>query len=95
MLSHASRCLRRYHLAYPLVVGHAHPNSQNARFTNLESVVVQVGPKECLVPEKLPKDQETKILDVLASAGVAVTRRPRGDFSDRNLDQVRCRVARP
>lgn len=57
-------------------------------FSNLESLVVQVGAKECYVPPLDAKDKDaSKILEILERCQVVIDRRKKSDFDARSIDQ--------
>lgn len=55
-------------------------------FSNLEALVVQLGPKECLLPSETSSDVDT-IKKVMERSGVLVTVRKKSDFSSDGLTQ--------
>jgi DNA mismatch repair protein MSH2 len=56
------------------------------QFTNLESFILQVGAKECLVLEEKSYDFK-RLCDVLERCNVPKVARPRGDFDTKNMEQ--------
>ncbi|KAF7722861.1 MutS-like protein [Apophysomyces ossiformis] len=61
----------------------------NELFSNLESLVIQLGVKECLlVADETKKDYEaTKLRDVLERCGIVATERKKADFNHKNIEQ--------
>ncbi|XP_065837498.1 DNA mismatch repair protein Msh2-like [Oscarella lobularis] len=60
------------------------------QFTNLESAIIQLGPKECLLQAKGGEStcgDSDRIRQVVERSGLLVTERKRGDFSSKDLDQ--------
>uniref|UniRef100_A0A1D1Z5I0 DNA mismatch repair protein MSH2 n=2 Tax=Anthurium amnicola TaxID=1678845 RepID=A0A1D1Z5I0_9ARAE len=67
----------------------------DSQFTNVESVFVALGCKECLLPMGGGKSAETKALhDALSRCGVLLTERKRSEFKSRDLVQDLGRVVR-
>uniref|UniRef100_H2YRN3 DNA mismatch repair protein MSH2 n=1 Tax=Ciona savignyi TaxID=51511 RepID=H2YRN3_CIOSA len=61
--------------------------SDNDHFSNLESAIIQLGPKECIV-QKLDSTHEAATLtEVIKRSRVLITERPKSDFSMKNIDQ--------
>lgn len=60
----------------------------DSHFTNLESALVALGCKECLLPVELAKSSEYKSLnDALSKCGAMVTERRKAEFKGRDLVQ--------
>ncbi|KAK2743226.1 MutS-like protein [Myotisia sp. PD_48] len=61
----------------------------NDLYSNFESLLIQLGVKECLITaEGQKKDVElSKLRSIADSCGVAVTQRSGGDFATRDIDQ--------
>ncbi|XP_050237712.1 DNA mismatch repair protein MSH2 [Mercurialis annua] len=60
----------------------------DSHFTNLESVLVALGCKECLLPPESGKSSEYRTLhDALTRCGVMVTERKKNEFKTRDLVQ--------
>ncbi|XP_076922811.1 DNA mismatch repair protein MSH2-like [Bidens hawaiensis] len=58
------------------------------RFTNVESALVSLGCKECVLPTEIIKLSECKPLyDVMSKCGVMVTERKKAEFKGRDLTQ--------
>lgn len=67
----------------------------DSQFTNLESVLVAVGCKECLLPMESGKLSETKILHGLVSkCDILLTERKKSEFKTRDLVQDLDRIIR-
>ncbi|XP_077228945.1 MUTS homolog 2 [Tasmannia lanceolata] len=60
----------------------------DSQFTNVESALVALGCKECLLPVESAKSPELRILlDALARSGVLLTERKKSEFKSRDLVQ--------
>ncbi|KAI8089690.1 muts domain V-domain-containing protein [Halteromyces radiatus] len=61
----------------------------NELYSNLESLVIQLGVKECLIPaDESGKDYEAiKIRGILDRCGIVATERKKGDFNTKNIEQ--------
>nr|XP_043607368.1 DNA mismatch repair protein MSH2 [Erigeron canadensis] len=60
----------------------------DTHFTNVESALVALGCKECLLPMEITKSSECKPLyDVMSRCGVMVTERKKAEFKGRDLAQ--------
>ncbi|XP_057804951.1 DNA mismatch repair protein MSH2 [Salvia miltiorrhiza] len=60
----------------------------DSHYTNLESTLVALGCKECLLPADIAKSSEFKSLtDALSRCGVMVMERKKGEFKGRDLVQ--------
>ncbi|MQM09561.1 hypothetical protein Taro_042438 [Colocasia esculenta] len=67
----------------------------DSQFTNVESVLVALGCKECLLPMEGGKSAESKTLhDALGRCGVLLTERKKTEFKSRDLVQDLGRVVR-
>ena len=67
----------------------------DSQFTNVESVLMAVGCKECLVPMESGKSPLTKTLhDALIRCSVLLTERKKAEFKSRDLVQDLSRVVR-
>lgn len=66
----------------------------NDSYSNLESLLIQLGVKECLIQiDKSGKDIELKKLrDIIDSCGVAFSERQIGDFATKDIDQDLARL---
>ncbi|KAJ2901814.1 uncharacterized protein MKZ38_001352 [Zalerion maritima] len=68
----------------------------NDLYSNFESLLIQLGVKECLiVQEKADKEKDpelTKLKQIIDNCGVAITERPAGDFGIRDIDQDLARL---
>ncbi|PQE31743.1 hypothetical protein CJF32_00005060 [Rutstroemia sp. NJR-2017a WRK4] len=66
----------------------------NDLYSNFESLLIQLGVKECLVQvDKTTKDVElTKLKAIMDSCGCAVSERPGGDFAIKDIDQDLARL---
>lgn len=67
--------------------------SDDEHFTNLEAVIVQFGPKECIIPAD-SSIESANIKKVADRCGVLVTTRKKGDFSIDGLIQDLNRLVR-
>ncbi|XP_078490146.1 DNA mismatch repair protein Msh2 [Ciona intestinalis] len=61
--------------------------SDNDHFSNLESAIIQLGPKECLVPKLDTSHEASKLSEVIKRSGLLITERPKSDFSTKDLAQ--------
>ncbi|KAL4566420.1 hypothetical protein LXL04_030535 [Taraxacum kok-saghyz] len=60
----------------------------DSHFTNVESCLVSLGCKECVLPSETSKSNECKPLyDVMSKCGVMVTERKKTEFKSRDLGQ--------
>eukprot|EP00252_Welwitschia_mirabilis_P026144 TRINITY_DN8428_c0_g1_i1.p1 TRINITY_DN8428_c0_g1~~TRINITY_DN8428_c0_g1_i1.p1 ORF type:complete len:948 (+),score=194.75 TRINITY_DN8428_c0_g1_i1:276-3119(+) len=60
----------------------------DSQYTNLESAMVALGCKECLLPQSSGKStSEKRLLDVLSRCNVMLTERKRTEFKSRDLDR--------
>ncbi|GAV69895.1 MutS_V domain-containing protein/MutS_I domain-containing protein/MutS_II domain-containing protein/MutS_IV domain-containing protein/MutS_III domain-containing protein [Cephalotus follicularis] len=67
----------------------------DSRFTNMESALVALGCKECLLPMESGKSSESRILnDALTKCNVMVTVRKKTEFKTRDLVQDLCRLVK-
>ncbi|XP_020097414.1 DNA mismatch repair protein MSH2 [Ananas comosus] len=67
----------------------------DSQFTNLESVLVALGCKECLLPMESGKTSDFKLLhDALSRCNVLVTERKKSEFRSRDLVQDLGRIVR-
>lgn len=66
----------------------------NDLYSNLESMLIQLGVKECLIQiDKSQKDVEmTKLKAILDSCGIAISERPATDFGVKDIDQDLARL---
>ncbi|CAF1022666.1 unnamed protein product [Adineta ricciae] len=62
-------------------------------YSNLETILVQLGPKECLLPTfTATEDNYLQLKKVIEKSGVLVTERPKADFSSKDIKQDLCRL---
>jgi DNA mismatch repair protein MSH2 len=68
----------------------------NDVYSNFESLIIQLGVKECLVQiNAQKKDVElSKLRSIADNCGIAVAERPAGDFSGRDIEQDLTRLLR-
>ncbi|CAH1428222.1 unnamed protein product [Lactuca virosa] len=60
----------------------------DSHFTNVESCLVSLGCKECLLPTEITKSNDCKPLyDVMSKCGVMVTERKKAEFKSRDVGQ--------
>lgn len=66
----------------------------NDLYSNFESLLIQLGVKECLIQvDKSTKDPEiTKLKTIIDSCGIAISERPGGEFSIKDIDQDLSRI---
>jgi DNA mismatch repair protein MSH2 len=69
----------------------------NELFSNLESLVIQLGAKECVIPldegQKMP--ELSKVRDMLDRCGILVTEKKTADFNSRDVEQDLSRLLQP
>ncbi|CAF1072794.1 unnamed protein product [Adineta steineri] len=62
-------------------------------YSNLETILVQLGPKECLLPSfTSTEDNYLQLKKVIEKSGVLVTERPKAEFSSKDIKQDLCRL---
>uniref|UniRef100_H2YRN8 DNA mismatch repair protein Msh2 n=1 Tax=Ciona savignyi TaxID=51511 RepID=H2YRN8_CIOSA len=70
--------------------------SDNDHFSNLESAIIQLGPKECIVQKLFlhhhsvlqdSTHEAATLTEVIKRSRVLITERPKSDFSMKNIDQ--------
>ncbi|KJZ76747.1 DNA mismatch repair protein msh-2 [Hirsutella minnesotensis 3608] len=68
----------------------------NDLYSNFESLLIQLGVRECLVQlDKGDKDRDpelTKLRQIIDNCGVAIAERPAGDFATRDIEQDLARL---
>ncbi|EGX96682.1 DNA mismatch repair protein MSH2 [Cordyceps militaris CM01] len=68
----------------------------NDLYSNFEALLIQLGVRECLLPQdKSEKDKDpelAKLRQILDSCGVAIAERPAADFGIRDIDQDLARL---
>ena len=70
--------------------------ADNDIYSNFESLLIQLGVKECLIQsDGTKKDPELQKLRTIAdNCGCAVSERPQGDFANRDIEQDFARILR-
>ncbi|XP_057854646.1 DNA mismatch repair protein MSH2 isoform X2 [Cryptomeria japonica] len=67
----------------------------DSQYSNLESAMIALGCRECLLPLGSGKSSDNKRLhDVLASCNVLLTEKKKSDFKSRDVDQDLCRLVK-
>lgn len=67
----------------------------DSHFTNVESAIVALGCKECLLSEEINKSSEYKpLMDAFSRCGAMITERKKTEFRVRDLVQDLCRLAK-
>ncbi|BFZ23354.1 hypothetical protein BsWGS_26393 [Bradybaena similaris] len=61
--------------------------ADNEQFSNLEALLVQLGPKECLLPSGDMSAGSSRLKQVLHRSGLLVTERKRSEFSSKDIVQ--------
>ncbi|XP_022100678.1 DNA mismatch repair protein Msh2-like [Acanthaster planci] len=63
--------------------------ADNEQFSNLEALLVQLSPKECLLPAQSGEGttESTKLKSLLEQSGVLLTERKRADFGTKDVEQ--------
>ncbi|KAM0667899.1 hypothetical protein ACQRIU_003764 [Beauveria bassiana] len=68
----------------------------NDLYSNFEALLIQLGVRECLLPQdKSEKDKDpelAKLRQIIDNCGVAIAERPANDFGIRNIDQDLARL---
>lgn len=70
--------------------------ADNDLFSNFESMVIQLGVKECILPaESAKKDPELqKLRQILSNCDITITQRPGSDFGVKDIEQDLSRLLR-